>query len=139
MKNPEMNEGKSTVKKYLAVAALGLATSVAACDNDADVAYRNLSTAADNFEVSRRIVFYNGITGDYMLTIEGLCSLGNHDSPKELSVTCKTGPGTYKKDFLGLSDNVTYFAEQTEPAQVSKYFYRVTFKPSTIIPDINIR
>lgn len=28
------------------------------------------------------------------------------------TVTCKTGPREYKKHFLGLSDNVTYFAEQ---------------------------
>jgi hypothetical protein len=109
------------------------------CANDADVASQNLSQAADNFEITRRIVFYNGITGDYMLTIEGLCSLGNHDAARELSVTCKTGPNTYKKDFLGLSDNVTYFAEQIDAAPADIYHYRVTFKPSTIIPDINIR
>lgn len=117
----------------LAIAAVGLA----ACANDADVASRNLSQAADNFEIPRRIVFYNGITNDYMLTIEGLCS--QVQEPKKLAVTCKTGEGQYKKHFLGLSDNVTYFSEQMEPAKVSKYFYRVTFKPSTIVPSIDLR
>lgn len=107
--------------------------------SDADVASHNLSTAADNFQIERRIVFYNGINGEYMLTIEGLCSLGNNDSPKQLSVTCKTGPSQYKKHFLGLSDNVTYFVEQVESADVSAYHYKVVFKPSVIIPDIEIK
>lgn len=74
-----------------------------------------------------------------MLTIEGLCSLGNYDKSRELSVTCKTGPNSYKKHFLGLSDNVTYFAEQLEASTASVYHYRVVFKPSTIIPDLEIK
>lgn len=121
-----------------AVALLGLASLLAAC-NDADVASRNISKAADMFEVERRVVFYNGITDSYMLTIEGRCSLGNNDGPKELTVTCKTGEGTYKKHFLGLSDNVTYFVEQVEAADVSVYHYRVIFKPQTILPDMDFR
>lgn len=124
--------------KKLTVLALGLAAiGLAACDDDARVASQNLSKAADNFEIARRIVFYNGITGDYMLSIEGYCS----QEPLEhrLAVTCKTGPGQYKKHFLGLSNNVTYFSEQVQPANASVSFYRVTFKPSTILPDINVR
>lgn len=117
-----------------------LATAVlAGCSPDADVASRNLSKAADMFEINRRIVFYNGITGEYMLTIEGLCSLGNHDRAGELSVTCKTSPTTFKKHFLGLSDNVTFFVEQMEPVQASVYHYRVVFKPQIIVPDIDFR
>ena len=103
------------------------------------MASRNLSQAADMFEVNRRIVFYNGITGSYILTVEGLCSLGNYDKAKELTVTCKTGPSDYKKHFLGLSDNVTFFAEQIDAAKVNKHHYRVVFKPSVIIPDIDVR
>lgn len=113
--------------------------ALASCRNDADVASQNLSTAADNFEINRRIVFYNGITGDYILEVEGLCSLGNNDTNKRMSVTCKVGPNSYKKHFLGLSDNVTFFAEQTDPAPANIYRYRVVFKPSVIIPDIDAR
>lgn len=125
------------MKKFILgsfVVLLGLT----ACDKSADVASRNLSEAADNFELQRRVVFYNGITGEYILEIEGLCSLGNNDTNKRLSVTCKVGPGTYKKHFLGLSDNVTFFAEQVEPAPASTYRYRVNFKPSVIIPDVRM-
>jgi hypothetical protein len=118
------------------VVVLTAAFGLTACSSSADVVSRNLSQAADSFEVQRRIVFYNGITGAYVLTIEGLCSLGNDDPAGRLTVTCKTGPDAYKKHFLGLSDNVTYFVEQTDAANVSEYRYRVIFKPSTIIPDV---
>ena len=120
------------------ILALAAAGTLAAC-SDADVASKNLSKAADNFEVTRRIVFYNGITGDYMLTIEGLCSLGNHDKARELSVTCKTGTAAHKKHFLGLSDNVTFFVEQVNDMPVNVYHYRVFFKPQTILPDIDFK
>lgn len=106
--------------------------------SQADVASRNLSKAADQFEIQRRVVFYNGITDTYMLTLEGRCSLGNFDGPGELTVTCKTGPDEFKKHFLGLSDNVTYFVEQLEPAQASVYHYRVVFRPSVIVPDVEM-
>lgn len=123
------------MKRIIAICLL--TTSLAACSNDAQVASYNLSQAADNFKINRRIVFYNGITGDYMLTIEGLCSQEPKD--RKLEVTCKVGEGEYKKHFLGLSDNVTYFSEQMEAAKVGVYFYRVTFKPSTIIPSVELR
>ena len=121
------------------LAAVSLAVGLSACSSDADVASRNLSEAADNFEVPRRIVFYNGITGDYVLEITGLCSVGNNDTPPRVSITCKTGPSEFKKHYLDKSDNVTWFAEQISPASVSKDHYRVVFKPSTIIPDIDAR
>lgn len=120
------------------ILSLACVASLAAC-NDADVASANISKAADNFEIQRRVVFYNGITGDYMLSIEGLCSRGNSDKAREVTITCKTGPGLYKKHFLGLSDNVTYFIEQMEPAPANVYRYRVVFKPSVIVPDINVK
>lgn len=123
---------------FVAVVCVVLITAgFAGCASDADVASENLSKAADQFEIQRRIVFYNGITGEYMLEIDGLCSLGNFDDAGELTVTCKTGDNEFKKHFLGLSDNVTYFVEQLESESVSTSRYRVIFKPSTIIPDVD--
>lgn len=123
-------------KRIVLAAAIASATALTAC-SDAQVASSNLSKAADNFEINRRIVFFNGITGEYMLSIEGLCSIGSASETK--AVTCKTGPSTYKKHFLGLSDNVSYFAEQVDGANVSAYNYRVVFKPAAIVPDIELR
>jgi hypothetical protein len=125
------------MKKLMGIALL-LLIALTAC-NDADVVSQNISQEADKFNVLRRVVFYNGITDSYMLTIEGYCSLGNFDAEKELTVTCETSPGHYKKHFLGLSDNVTYFVEQLESANVSRAHYKVIFKPTVIIPDIEVR
>lgn len=125
--------------KKLLFAVVLLAVLLSGCMSDADVASQNVSKAADQFEINRRIVFYNGITGEYILVIEGLCSLGNYDPAGSLSVVCKVSQTEYKKHFLGLSDNVTYFAEQLEPAQVGVYHYRVIFKPSVIVPDIDLQ
>ena len=127
------------MKKFLVAAALA-ATALSGCgQNDSRVVASNLSVAADNFELNRRVVFYNGITGDYMLSIEGLCSKDDTSTERKLSITCKTGPNTYKRHLLGLSDNVTYFIEQLAPAGANAYHYRVVFKPSTIIPDIDVK
>lgn len=125
------------MKKFVLGVLLFL--SVVGCATNADVVSQNISKDADNFSVLRRVVFYNGITGDYMLTIEGYCSLGNYDKAGELSVTCKTGDNTYKKNFLGLSDNVTFFVEQLNPTTSSGDHYKVVFKPSIIVPDITVQ
>lgn len=116
-----------------------VAAALAGCARDADIASENLSKAADMFEINRRVVFYNGVTGEYMLTVEGLCSIGNQDKERRLSITCKVGDGAYKKHFLGLSDNVTFFVEQLAPSKESTYHYRVIFKPQSILPDIDAR
>ncbi|MEG0991357.1 MAG: hypothetical protein RSN88_10890 [Gordonibacter sp.] len=118
--------------------ALAAALGLSAC-SDADVASRNLSKAADNFDVNRRVVFYNGITGEYILSIEGLCSKGNDDGSRKVTITCKTGVGEYKKHYLGVSDNVTYIMEQLEPLPVGTNRYVVNFKPSAILPDVRVR
>lgn len=126
------------MRKIIAVlAAIFLALPLAACSDDSEVVSENISRDADNFKVNRRIVFFNGITDTCLLEIEGYCSIT--DESKQLEVTCKVGDDTYKKHFLGLSDNVTYFVEQLEPIEEDPYHYRVTFKPEEILPDIDLR
>lgn len=106
------------------------------CD-DASVVDNNLTKASDNFKVTRRVVFYNGITGEYILTIEGLLAI--QDANGQLEVLVKTSPTEFKKHFLGLSDNVTYFCEQIKPNETDTHHYRVVFKPSVVVPDMEMR
>ena len=129
----KMNKLKTVL---FALAAVTLLTA-SSCQDDAQVASYNLSKAADNFEIMRRVVFINGITGEYILTLTGLCSI--EDQGAQLEVTCKDGAKDYKKHFLGLSDNVTYLVQQMGAADVSVYHTRITFKPQSIIPDIDFR
>ena len=110
---------------------------LSAC-TEADTVNHNIDKASDIFEVNRRVVFFNGITDTYLLTIEGLCSLDPQDD-KKLRVTCKTGKDEYKRHYLGLSDNVSYFVEQIDGANVDPFHYRVIFRPESIIPDIDIQ
>ncbi|MEV0063556.1 hypothetical protein [Nocardia sp. NPDC050718] len=122
----------------IAVAAVALAAGAVVatgCSSDADVVSKNLSKDSDQFKIDRRVVFFNGITDKYLLSIEGKCSI--KDENNQLEVTCKTGDDEYKKHFLGLSDNVSYFVEQLESAEVSRYHYKVIFKPETILADID--
>ncbi|AXH49355.1 site-specific recombination directionality factor RDF [Streptomyces phage Blueeyedbeauty] len=123
----------------LAVGAVVLLTGgLTACnDDDAKVASENVSKAADNFEVNRRITFINGITDKYLVVVTGACSI--EAESKQLEVICKTGKDEYKKLMLGLSDNVTYTVEQGEPVKASAYHYRMTFKPQSILPDVDFR
>jgi hypothetical protein len=123
----------------LAVAVVTFAAMTAACNSKADTVSSNLSKDADNFSVSRQIVFYNGITGEYVAEVNGRCSLGNHDSAHELSVVCEVSKGKYIKDYLGLSDNVTYFVLQTKPLASDPYHYEINLRPSTVVPNVNVR
>lgn len=107
-----------------------------ACSTDAETTSYNLSKEAGQFKIDRRVVFFNGITDEYLLTIEGKCDIV--DEGHQLEVTCKTAKDEYKKHFLGLSDNVSYFIEQVDGANVSPFHYKVLFKPESIIPDIDL-
>lgn len=125
------------MKQLLKSAAFLLLFGLTSCSQESEVAARNVSLAAHNFEVNRRAVFYNGITGEYILTIEGLLSVTENGD--RLEVIVKTGPKEYKKHYLGLSDNVTYFVEQIDSVQSDPFHYRVVFRPATIVPDIEIK
>ena len=127
------------MRKLIAATAaiLAAAALLTGCSSSADTVSYNLSQEADDFKIDRRVVFFNGITDTYLLSIEGRCSI--LDEGDQLEVTCKVADDAYKKHFLGLSDNVSYFVEQLEPADVSKYHYKVYFRPETILPDIELQ
>ena len=127
------------MRKILGCAAvIAAALSLGAC-SAADTASRNISYDSDNFKVMRRVVFVNGITDKYLLSIEGLCSITKDKEDLQLEVTCKTGEGEFKKHYLGVSDNVTYFVEQMDASSVDKFHYKVAFRPETILPDIDMQ
>lgn len=125
------------MKRFMiTIAAVFLAFGIAACQSDADTASFNLSRSAEMFEIDRKIVFYNGITDEYVAVIEGKCSVEVPNG--RLEVTCKTGPNAFEKHFLGLSDNVTFFALQTASADVSVFHRRIIFKPQSVIFDVDV-
>lgn len=110
---------------------------LAGCTNDADVVSKNISTDADNFKVLRKIVAVNGITDKYIMTLEGWCNIT--DQERQLEIVCKTGGDSYKKHFVGKSDNTFYFVEQLEGRNVSPDHFKVVLKPETVIPSLEVR
>lgn len=126
-------------KIALAVGALALAALAGCQDDDAKIVEQNMVKAADNFEINRRIVFVNGITDEYLLEIVGRCSMDLNAAGTAFTAICKTGPSEYKRHTLVLSDNSLAVVEQLEPVEASAYHYRVTFKPQTIVPDVDFR
>ena len=123
--------------KFIIVACTLISAGVLTGCNEANTASSNTSKAADNFEIDRRIIFYNGITNEIMLQVIGRCSI--KDQAGQLEVICKTGDSEYVKHFLGLSNNVTYFAEQLGAKKVSGFRYEFNVRPEAILPTMKLR
>lgn len=120
------------------VGAVFGAAVLSGCTDAATTANENLSKAADNFEVPRRIVGINGITDKVLFTVEGFCSITPSDN--KLDVICKTGPdGSVERTSLGLSDNVTWVSTQLAGVKVSFIQPRVIFAPGAIVPNVDLR
>jgi len=127
------------VIKLGAIGAVMLASTavLAACTSAADRANENLSKAAENFEVPRRIVGINGITDKVLFSVEGFCSVENDG--RKLDVICKVDKaGTIERTTLGLSDNVTYVSTQLNGVKVDMFRPRIIFRPETIIPNFEL-
>ncbi|MDH5159875.1 hypothetical protein [Heyndrickxia oleronia] len=126
------------MKKKLVIILTSIIVFILAGCTEADTVSENLSKSADSFKVQRRVVFFNGITDKYLLSVEGLCAI-NVDDAKKITVTCKVDDEKYKKHYLGLSDNVSYFVEQTDAKYEDQFHYKVLFRPEQIIPDIELQ
>ena len=123
------------MKKIIAILLVmvcmaGVLTGCTAAD---DVNY-NLSQAADNFEVVRKITVYNARTDMIVMEMEGLMSLSNN-STSELVVTCKTGEDEYKKNYVYLNDYVIYVVEDITGTVTDPYHYKIHFY--TAVPDFD--
>ena len=123
------------MKKIFAVLlVLLMCFSMCACTAAENVNY-NLSQAADNFECLRKITVYNARTDLIVMEMEGAMSLSNNGS-NELVVTCKTGPGEYRKNYIYLNEYVIYVVEDITGTTTNPYHYKVHFY--TALPDIDI-
>jgi hypothetical protein len=125
------------MKKIITIimAAVAALTLTACFEKDSEVASRNLSVAADQFEIQRLIVGINGITDEVLFSVEGRCSITRDG---DLVVTCKHGEDDYRKHYIGLSDNVTFVSTQLEGVDVSVYRTRIVLKPQNIVPNFDL-
>jgi len=126
-------------KKFIALAALALVAIplLASCSSDADVADRNIVTAAEQFEVQRTIVGINGISGNIIFYAEGRCSF-EYPSDNRVDVTCKYAENEYRKNVFIMGDQDSVAIIQEEPIDVSVYHTRVILKPENLIPEFDL-
>lgn len=123
--------------KTIATAAV-LALTLTGCTSAADRANENLSKAAENFEVPRRIVGINGITDEVIFTVEGFCSYETNGSVVEAVCLVSRDPETVERTTMHLSDNVTFVVTQTGGVEVDLFRPRVIFRPENIVPNYDL-
>jgi hypothetical protein len=129
-------------KKAIALSLIGLTagaalmTGCSPTQTNAKTASDNLSVAADNFEVQRKIVGINTRTDKYLFYVEGRCSI---ERQGDLVVTCKHGESDFRKHYIGQATDVAWVATQEAPVKVSEYHTRIILKPEGIIPNIELQ
>lgn len=124
------------MKKFIAIIliVLCLVGCLTGCTEATNVNH-NLSQAADNFQVVRKITVYNARTDLIIMEMEGLMSLSN-TSTSELVVTCRTGENEYKKNYIYLNDYVIYVVEDITGTVTDPYHYKIHFY--TALPDVDL-
>ncbi|MEG0255344.1 beta-sandwich lipoprotein [Vagococcus sp.] len=127
------------MKKMLMSLALIMGIGLLTGCNDADVVSRNLSEDADNFKVQRKITFINTVSDEVLYTVEGNMAIVADTADNQLEITAQTGSNQFQKHFLGLSPTTVYIVEQQEWQDVNKYQFKITLKPSAVIPDVEVR
>ena len=106
------------------------------CSEAAKVTH-NISKQANYFETERRITVYNARTDKIILEAEGLMSISNN-SDNELVCTIKTGPNTYKKNYIYLNAYTMYVVEDITGTMTDPYHYKMYFH-TEVLPDVEMK
>lgn len=124
--------------KRIGIIAFLVATMLllAAC-SEADKVNSNINKQADYFECERRITVYNARTDKVVLEAEGYMSISNN-SDDELVVTVKTGPATYKKNYIYLNSYTLYVVEDITGTHTDPYHYKIYFH-TDVLPNVEVR
>ena len=121
-----------------AIITIALALTLTGC-TEAERVSHNLSQEADNFNVVRQLTVINCLQGDVLFQMTGKMSITADREDNQLEILVEDEDGTYKKHFVGLSDNVTYVIEDVSTNNVDKYKYTLNFNPKMWIPaDVEI-
>ena len=96
-------------KKFIVLAlSVVLSAETISCATQADKVSYNLSQEADNFNNVRQLTVINCLQGDILFQMTGKMSITADRADNQLEVIVELEDGTYKKHFIGLSDNDTY-------------------------------
>lgn len=122
-------------KKVLTAASMiAMTVMVFAGCSQASRVSSNLSKEANNFNDVRQLTVINCLQGDTLFQMTGKMSIVADTGDNQLEIIVEEEDGTYKKHFVGLSDNVTYVVEDITAGDVSNYRYTLNFNPKMWIP-----
>ena len=127
------------MKKIYTFILLLVVIGLSGCTTDSDVASHNVSKDADNFKVLRKVTFINTVSDEVLYTVEGNMSITADTGDNQLEIIAKTGDDKFQKHFLGLSPTTVYIVEQLEWQETNKYQFKITIKPSALVPDVDIK
>jgi len=121
------------MKKYIGIILIIflLGSILIGCDQ-ASRASTNVSTSADNFQVTRRLSVINLRSDTPVFELIGVFSLS--DESNRLVITCKTGEDEYKKHYISKGEWIFWFVEDISGANVSSYRYEVNILPEMFVP-----
>ena len=125
---------KTKLIKILTLAVIISVIAVFTGCTEAQRVSQNISKEADNFNTVRQITVMNCIQGDVLFQMTGKISITADVEDNQLEGIAEDENGKYKKNFIGLSDNVTYVVEDITDNDVSKYKYTLNFNPKMWIP-----
>ena len=103
----------------------------------ADRVSYNISTEADYFNVTRRILVINARTDKVLLEVIGKFALKN-DRTDELTVIVESDDGTYQKHFIYLNEYTIYVVEDLSNSKVHNNAYEFNVLPligPQVVPD----
>lgn len=124
---------KITKTIFASLMVLSIGTTLVGC-TEADRVSENVSQEADNFNVVRRLTVLDTRNHKPLFELIGAFSIKVDKADMQLEVTAETGPGQYKKHFVGYNRDTMYVIEDISGANVSKYQYEVNFLPEMIVP-----
>lgn len=119
------------IKKIIAAMALAVALVTVSGCRESDRVSHNISQAADNFNVTRKITVINVRDDTVLYELIGNFAMTNEGN-NELSVISEVAEGQYKKDFIYLSEWTTYIVQDVSGAYVDKYHYEVNILPKMV-------
>lgn len=125
-------------KKAIIATIFASSLVLSGCASAADRSNYNLSRAAENFEVPRRIVGVNTFTGSALFSVEGYCSYEKQDDTFEAICLVDRESGEVERVTMHLSDNVTFISTQLSGVKVDAFRPRVIFRPEAIVPNFDL-
>ena len=123
--------------KKIFVSIMLLAALLLCGCSEADKANHNISKQADYFESERKLTVYNARTDKVIMETEGYMSISNNDK-NELVCTVKTGPNTYRKNYVYLNDYTMYVVEDITGTHTDPYHYKLYFH-TDVLPSVETR